>query len=387
MLKLSMPPLPIETSRVLFDISRLLRSRSRPFATGVDRIDLAIGLTLLRHYGGRCDFVHASRLRTVILTHEIGASLLHYLDAKWNSTCDGKYPRRLGAQLRLRSILLSTRRPHIDADLTYVVASHSGLGKVRGALRRLDPHALMKRLVYLHDIIPLQMPEYQRPGTRLVFSNYLRELTDAPLAIVSNSNDTDMQVRGMAKTMGWPVTGFSVVIPTLEKLVEALPVARAAVMVYLADPRPFFMIIGTIEPRKNHLLLLNLWRAFALDGIDTPRLCIVGKRGWENENVVDMLDRCEIIQQSICEFGNLDDHEVQRLMLGSTALLFPSFIEGLGIPLLEATALDVPCIVSDIPVFHEIAPTDTIFLDPLDGPGWKNAILSRTSGARAEVRG
>jgi glycosyltransferase involved in cell wall biosynthesis len=63
-------------------------------------------------------------------------------------------------------------------------------------------------------------------------------------------------------------------------------------------------------------------------------------------------------------------------MKGSRALLFPSFVEGLGIPILEAAALDLPCIVSDIPVFREVAPAETVFLDPLDGPGWKRAIIA-----------
>ena len=108
-----------------------------------------------------------------------------------------------------------------------------------------------------------------------------------------------------------------------------------------------------------------------------PRLCIIGKRGWENENVLDMLDRCETIRNSVEEFGDLTDAEVQVLMKSSAALLFPSFIEGLGIPLLEAAALKLPCIVSDIPVFREIAPEGTVFLDPLDGLGWKRAIMSR----------
>ena len=67
------------------------------------------------------------------------------------------------------------------------------------------------------------------------------------------------------------------------------------------------------------------------------------------------------------------------LLSQSKALLFPSFAEGLGIPILEAAALGVSCIVSDIPVFREIAPADTVFLDPLDGSGWMREIVSRSA--------
>lgn len=386
MYKLAMPPLPIQTPEVLFDISRLFRNRNRSFATGVDRIDLAIGLNLLRQFRARCHFLHAGPLGNAVLPHRLGIALLVHLDANWNRGKNRVLPRSLAGEPLLRAIIPGRWKRIINSRTTYVVASHSGLGKVNGGLRRLDPEKAMRRLIYLHDIIPLEAPEYQRPGARDAFANYLNELTDAPLTIASNSCDTDNRLRLLAARKGWQVEDFLVRIPTIERMARTLRPPRAEVAAYLADSRPFFTIIGTIEPRKNHLLLLNLWRQFAWEGIEMPRLCIIGKRGWENENILDMLDRCEAIQGSLQEFGTLDDHEVQSLIRGSKALLFPSFIEGLGLPLLEAAALDVPCITSDIPVFREIAPPGTIFLDPLDGPGWKRAIMQKTKDAQAGVQ-
>lgn len=384
MFKLSMQPLPVETSQVLFDISRLARSTNRNFATGVDRIDLEIGLNLVSQFANKCHFLYARRKTVIVLQPRVGRALLHYLDGIWN---DGKTPRpprhlalRLSGSTLLKAILPSRRNAIIGPDTTYVVSSHSGLGKIPGALRRLDPNGLMRRIVYLHDIIPLEMPEYQRPQNRDSFADYLNELTNAPVTIATNSRDTEQRVRRLADRSGWSVQDYLVLMPTLEALPSRPLPARPEVLAYLADPRPFFMIIGTIEPRKNHLLLLNIWRQFAFDGRAgnaMPRLCIVGKRGWENENILDMLDRCEVIRDFVQEFGDLGDLDVQLLMQHARALLFPSFIEGLGIPLLEAAALDVPCIVSDIPVFREIAPTGTAFLDPLDGPGRRRAILEK----------
>jgi glycosyltransferase involved in cell wall biosynthesis len=88
----------------------------------------------------------------------------------------------------------------------------------------------------------------------------------------------------------------------------------------------------------------------------------------------------------VTEFGDLSDLEVQKLITSSSALLFPSFTEGLGIPLLEAAALGIYCIVSDIPVFREIAPAGTCFLDPLDGPGWRRAILTAQQRSPADLQ-
>lgn len=386
MFKLSMPPVPIETPRVLFDLSRLLRSRDRTFATGVDRIDLAIGRNLLTAFGKDCHFLYAGPFGMAVVSQALGSALLNFLEARWNGM--ENLPEKSPSSLRI-TLELALKRlrgvPHdlVNGDTTYVVASHSGLGKIRGGMRSLDPNASMRRVVYIHDLIPLDMPEYQRPQTRDSFLAYLRELTDAPLCVASNSYDTDARIHQIAARENWPVEKYLVLIPTIEHAPDSVSSNSSnEVAAYLADDRPFFTILGTIEPRKNHLLLLNIWRQMVHEGTAAPRLCIIGKRGWENENVVDMLERCDTIKGVVKEFGDLADHDVQLLVRASNALLFPSFIEGLGIPLLEAAALGVPCIVSDIPVFREAAPQNTIFLDPLDGPGWKNAILKQIQEAQ-----
>ena len=54
---------------------------------------------------------------------------------------------------------------------------------------------------------------------------------------------------------------------------------------------PYFVVLGTIEPRKNHLLSLHLWRRLVAERPGAPRLVLVGARGWESEQIADMLDR------------------------------------------------------------------------------------------------
>ena len=140
--------------------------------------------------------------------------------------------------------------------------------------------------------------------------------------------------------------------------------------------RPYFVVLGTIEPRKNHLLLLNLWRQFAVSlGQAAPRLIVVGRRGWENENVLDMLERCSAIDGLVRETGALPDREVASLLRGARALLFPSFAEGFGLPLAEALALGVPAIASDLRSLREVGGAVPDYLDPLDGIAWRAAVL------------
>jgi glycosyltransferase involved in cell wall biosynthesis len=390
MFNLKMPEYPVATSQVMIDISRLLRSRARLFATGVDRIDLAIALDLLSRFGNDCHFVHASRLGPALISRDVAQQLLVHLNLVWNegqeSVLSPSFQAGFLKDISIRRWSEKRARRLISRETTYVVASHSGLGKRSGALDRIDPHRLMTRSIYIHDIIPLEMPEYQRPGTAKEFLNYLRELTSVRITIVSNSLDTDRRIKDLAAQEGWDVQAYHVLQPTLSYHPDIGRPIRSHVSEYLLDPRPIFTIVGTIEPRKNHLLLLNLWRQMASQKLPLPRLCIIGKRGWENGNVFGMLDRCEVIRGSVTEFGDLSDLEVQKLITSSSALLFPSFTEGLGIPLLEAAAFGIHCIVSDIPVFREIAPTGTCFLDPLDGPGWRRAIMAAQQRSSAALQ-
>jgi glycosyltransferase involved in cell wall biosynthesis len=106
-----------------------------------------------------------------------------------------------------------------------------------------------------------------------------------------------------------------------------------------------------------------------------PLLVLIGQRGWETENVVDMLDRCPALRGTVIEHNTLPDSEMVGLLKGARALLLPSFAEGFGFPLIEAFGVGVPALCSDIPALRETGGAVAEYLDPLDGPGWRAAIL------------
>ncbi len=142
-----------------------------------------------------------------------------------------------------------------------------------------------------------------------------------------------------------------------------------------AFERPYFVCLGTIEPRKNHLLLLQLWRTL---GACAPRLLIVGRRGWENENVLDLLDRCPALAEPIQELGAISDLHLTALLRGARALLMPSFAEGFGLPVAEALAHGTPVVCSDLPALREAGGVVPEYLDPLDAVSWRQAVLDYT---------
>ena len=107
-----------------------------------------------------------------------------------------------------------------------------------------------------------------------------------------------------------------------------------------------------------------------------PRLVVIGQRGWECEQVVDLLERCEALRGTVIQRTRCSDSELATWLHHAQALLFPSFAEGYGMPLVEALAQRVPVIASDLPVFREIAGDIPVYLDPLDGAAWQRTILA-----------
>lgn len=226
----------------------------------------------------------------------------------------------------------------------------------------------------VHDMLPLDIPEYFRAGYRERFTRRADTIVGHARAIITTSQVVAERIRQEYAFRKRPCVRIHT-----EPLPSSLPPASER----LADPRlsthPYFVILGTIEPRKNHLLLLNIWRRLAEETKDPPKLLILGSRGWDNEQVVDVLDRSTLVRPHVLEVPRLDDHGLLKILANSRGLLMPSFAEGYGLPIVEALSLGVPVVASQIPVFQEVSQGRAVLIHPLDGLAWKRAIVELNS--------
>nr|WP_256474157.1 glycosyltransferase [Lutimaribacter sp. EGI FJ00013] len=151
------------------------------------------------------------------------------------------------------------------------------------------------------------------------------------------------------------------------------------------DPRrPYFITVGTIEPRKNHAFLLDLWSALAQSGArPMPQLLICGGRGWQNANVFERLDRDAMMGRDVFEHPDLTDAQLGAAMTGAAGLLFPSLAEGFGLPPAEAAAMGVPVICNDLPVFREILGDIPVYADVNEIYHWQTTIMALVAEIRA----
>ncbi|MCC0002327.1 MAG: glycosyltransferase [Methylobacteriaceae bacterium] len=143
------------------------------------------------------------------------------------------------------------------------------------------------------------------------------------------------------------------------------------------------MTCGTIEPRKNHALLVDVWRRFVAEqGPSAPKLVVVGKRGWNFTQIVEALAD-PALGGAVIEVAGLSNGGWRALLAGAAALLAPSFAEGYGLPLAEALTAGAPALCSNIAPFQEIGGEAAIYLDPrLPGSGLRESWISQ----RPEVR-
>jgi glycosyltransferase involved in cell wall biosynthesis len=141
---------------------------------------------------------------------------------------------------------------------------------------------------------------------------------------------------------------------------------------------PYFVVISTIEPQKNHPLLIQVWRALIQRGVMPPKLVIVGKRGWESEQTFRELDLAPDLGKHVIEVASLPSAHLRSLSKNARALLMPTFAQRYGLPIVEALSLGTPVVCSNIPVFREVSQEKALLISPLDGSTWLKAIESLT---------
>jgi glycosyltransferase involved in cell wall biosynthesis len=229
-------------------------------------------------------------------------------------------------------------------------------------------------VAFIHDLIPITHPELSRAGEADKHRIRMRAALEHCAGIIVNSQATLDELESFAKSTSLRLP------PSLVAHLGAPSDWPSRSEPPIADP--YFVVVGTIEARKNHHLLLQLWRRLhAARGAATPKLVLLGQRGWEIEHVVDLLERNDAIRTTVIEKSNVTDEELARWVAHARALLFPSLVEGYGLPLVEALALGIPVVASDLPVFRELAGDLPIYADPLDGPAWYAHVESLVDAA------
>ncbi|WP_127112966.1 glycosyltransferase family 4 protein [Shimia sediminis] len=381
----------------LLELTRVVSLHGRR-PSGVDRVCLAYLWALCRDpvpvYG-----LYRSSLGYVLLDQVGVKALLQRLDGAvpWGAPDWVSRLRRKASthsqvvEAECRRLRLARCRPsglerllrrHLPEGTTYVNVDQTNLSaRVLKAVKALPGGRVA---VFLHDTIPLDFPDLQTPSARLKLTKILGRVQAYADLILTNSRVSAEDIHRHIEPLG--------AVPRIEAVHLGVEPVFFQIRDNPAPPevaKPYFLMLGTIEPRKQHGMILDIWERLAeeIPEADMPHLVICGRRGWMGEALFPRLDQSPLKGRFLHEFNDLADDALRALTAHCCASLFPSRAEGFGLPPAEAAAVGVPVLCSDLPVFREILGDIPIYVGVSDSYAWKTAIIDLTRQEQARGKG
>lgn len=375
-----------EAADRILDITRLAARIGRPSLTGIDRVERAY----LREFLARREplWLLLGGRRQALIPGAAGEDVLDWLDE----------PRRLRpatpgerlAEMRGGTPALAARRlrrlalaegpgiaRHLPRGGWYFNTGHCNASPdLFGALRATG----CRVAILLHDTVPLDFPALSRPHAVSEMRAILAAANGADLVICNSAVTRDDSARH-------GVTARLIVAHLGTELTPADPATLPGDLAAALPPgRPMFLSVGTIEPRKNHRFLLDLWDHLSrqMPPADLPVLVIAGRRGWLCDPFFDRLARSPLRERAVFVRSGLPDGAVAALRDRARAMLMPSLAEGFGFPASEAAAAGVPVIVNDLPIWHETLANYPVYVPPGDLYSWAAKIQEYSGVDRAE---
>jgi len=214
-----------------------------------------------------------------------------------------------------------------------------------------------RAVTIIYDLIPLNYAQYCSPLFTTAFRSWLHEALAFSDALICISRTTEEEVREYCRTnnLRLPPTSHFRLGSDLDFAAESPRVRDEVLRALDATSRSrCFISIGSIEPRKNHQFLLD---AFEKIWAAHPEvvLIVAGRPAADNEATLARLATHPRRGTSLLVLFDATDDEIQYMYSRALALVFPSAVEGFGLPLVEARQRGCRVLASDIPVFRELA--------------------------------
>ena len=234
----------------------------------------------------------------------------------------------------------------------------------------LPPLRQARAAVTVHDLSFLVLPQCAEAGLRA----YLTEAVPiavrrADLVLADSVNTKNDLVRLLNVAEERVVVVYSAVEDTYRPVEDEE--RRAVEAQRLRLDRPFLLTVGTLEPRKN---LVRLLEAFAkLTHTFPHELIVVGRPGWLYQETYEAVGRLGL-QDRVRFLGFLAEQDLPILYSLADLFVFPSLYEGFGLPPLEAMACGVPVVCSNASSLPEVVGDAALLIDPTDVDGLVTAI-------------
>ena len=229
----------------------------------------------------------------------------------------------------------------------------------------------MRTVFTLHDVIPFLFPEHHLWQNKIFFEIMLPRFLQHADAIIAVSRNTK---RDALRVLNLPPEKIHVISEGIDDQFSPVtdPQQLAAVRQRYNLPQRFVLTVGTLEPRKNHTMLLHAFGALLATEPDVV-LAIAGKHGWLYQDFLAALDNSGL-EPHVRLLNRVPDADLPALMSAASVFAFPSLYEGFGLPPLEAMACGTPVLCSTAASLPEVVGEGGWLLNPLAPAEWTRAM-------------
>jgi glycosyltransferase involved in cell wall biosynthesis len=224
----------------------------------------------------------------------------------------------------------------------------------------IPPAKQTKRVAFVHDLTPLLFPQYHSKTNVFLQKIRFSKLGEVD-AILTNSEATKKDIverlgLGSEKIYVTPLGAGEHFRPMVER--ETKPV-----LAKFGLRKPYILFVGTLEPRKNLVTLVQAFNRLKSENGIPHQLVLAGRKGWLYESLMAEIGRSPYAAD-IRLTGYVADEEVPALISAADAFAYPSFYEGFGLPVLEAMQCGTPVVTSAISSLPEVGGDACLYADP-----------------------
>ncbi len=221
--------------------------------------------------------------------------------------------------------------------------------------------------VLIYDLIPIRHPQYMVGQTLMRFMEYLMAHLKYADDIIVNTQFVADDVRALMQELKLrekPIhllnlgADFSLADNEGKNKSETVDPE----IVRMLENRKFLLTVGTVEPRKNHKVLIEAYeKKLASMGID---VVIVGRIGWDMEPLLKRIQSNKKFNKGLYLLSGVNDATLNFLYRKAFMVIFSSYTEGYGLPTIEALINGIPVACSNIPVMREVGGNFCKYFDP-----------------------
>ena len=381
-------------TRILFDISDLVYYIGHhPNLTGIQRVQSSIVLAILRdELLPRSNLVFLSfntKTRNwvsiptgFLLTVLQELFLPERLRPVSFSAEEARYGVLPGARAFAGTGVLDQGNPSVLCLLGAAWIQEDYFNRVL-ALKR---HFGTRFALTVHDLIPIYARETCDQDTARVFEEFIGRALRHADHVLSVSENTARDIRRYVPALKLPEPAITVT-RNGSSFAEFLPNDSTSSEVRPSEvPQRFVLFVATIEGRKNHRLMFDIWRRMVEDGDDPPHLVCVGRLGWKATGFISALIETDHLDGRIQVLQDVSDTDLQMLYRRCLFTVCPTLYEGWGLPIGESLAMGKICVSSNRSSVPEVAGDFGVYIDIDDFDQSLAAIRELIADAAARKR-